>query len=194
MPAYAGMTNIFRNSTFSFAYQPRRRDFSCRKKRPVAQRSKNVFPKGGKAVSTQSNAQTVELIRSYYNAFNAGDIEGFLALLTDDVAHDINQGGREVGKEAFRKFLNHMNDCYAEEIVDIAIMVNESGSRAAAEFTVLGRYKATDEGLPEAAGQTYKLPAGAFFDIRDGKVARISNYYNLQDWIAQVEGGQAEGA
>ena len=22
--------------------------------------------------------------------------------------------------------------------------------------------------------------------VRDGKVARITNYYNLQDWIAQV--------
>ncbi|HSX76099.1 MAG TPA: isopropylmalate/homocitrate/citramalate synthase, partial [Shinella sp.] len=33
---------------------------------------------------------------------------------------------------------------------------------------------------------TYRLPAGAFFEIRDGKVARISNTYNLNDWIAQV--------
>ena len=31
-----------------------------------------------------------------------------------------------------------------------------------------------------------RLPAGAFFEIRDGKVARISNTYNLNDWIAQV--------
>jgi hypothetical protein len=30
------------------------------------------------------------------------------------------------------------------------------------------------------------LPAGAFFEIADGKLTRISNYYNLNDWIAQV--------
>ncbi len=41
-------------------------------------------------------------------------------------------------------------------------------------------------GLPEARGQTYELPVGAFFEIRDGKVARVTNYYNLNDWIAQV--------
>jgi steroid delta-isomerase-like uncharacterized protein len=41
--------------------------------------------------------------------------------------------------------------------------------------------------LPEANGQTYRLPAGAFFDIREGKVARVTNYYNLGDWIAQVD-------
>ena len=67
-----------------------------------------------------------------------------------------------------------------------AAMSSSDGKRAAAEFVVLGEYLVTDEGLPEAKGQKYRLPAGAFFDIRDGKVARITNYYNLEDWIAQV--------
>ena len=132
------------------------------------------------------NAETEKLIRTYYDRFNAKDMEGFLALLADDVAHDINQGGRETGKSAFRSFLERMNRCYDEEIVNLAVMTDEDGRRAAAEFTVLGRYIATDEGLPPAGGQTYRLPAGAFCEIRGGKVARISNYYNLQDWLRQV--------
>ncbi|MBV8614799.1 MAG: nuclear transport factor 2 family protein, partial [Acetobacteraceae bacterium] len=41
------------------------------------------------------------IVRAYYAAFNAGDEAGFLALLSDDVVHDINQGGREIGKPAF---------------------------------------------------------------------------------------------
>ena len=36
--------------------------------------------------------QTVDLISRYYAAFNAGDMAAFLALLADDVEHDINQG------------------------------------------------------------------------------------------------------
>lgn len=129
-----------------------------------------------------------ETIRAYYDAFNAGDMDRFLSLLTDDVAHDINQGARQTGKDAFAKFMDHMNRCYKEELTDIVIMVSEDGTRGAAEFIVNGTYLATDEGLPEANGQTYRLPAGAFFEIRDGKVARISNYYSLPDWIAQVGG------
>ena len=127
-----------------------------------------------------------QLIQSYYAAFNAGDMDKFLSLLTDDVIHDINQGGREVGREAFALFMARMNRHYREQITDIVVMVNADGSRASAEFVVHGEYLSTDEGLPEAKGQRYELPAGAFFTIRDGKVARISNYYNLQDWIAQV--------
>ncbi len=132
--------------------------------------------------------QTIDLIRRYYAAFNAGDMTAFLALLTDDVAHDINQGRRETGKTAFATFMQHMNRCYREQLVDFIIMADEAGGRAAAEFTVLGEYLVADEGLPPAQGQRYKLPAGAFFDVRDGKLARISNYYNLPDWIAQVGG------
>lgn len=134
------------------------------------------------------NQATVKLLEDYYNAFNRGDMDAFLNMLTDDVIHDVNQGGREVGKEAFKKFMDRMNAHYKENIVDISFTTNDAGDRAAVEFTVLGEYLSTDEGLPEAAGQTYRLPAGAFFVIRDGKVARITNYYNLEDWIAQVAG------
>lgn len=129
---------------------------------------------------------TRKLLADYYGAFNRRDWPSFLGLLTDDVIHDVNQGGREIGKAAFSAFMDKMNRSYSEEIADIVISVNPDGSRAAVEFLVLGKYLKTDEGLPEANGQTYRLPAGAFFDIRDGKVARVTNYYNLQDWLKQV--------
>jgi len=129
---------------------------------------------------------TSELITAYYSAFNAENMEGFLTLLHPEVVHDINQGRRETGKEPFARFMQHMNRCYREQLADIVVMASADGSRAAAEFTVHGEYIATDEGLPEANGQRYVLPAGAFFEIRDGKVARVTNYYNLNDWIAQV--------
>jgi len=128
----------------------------------------------------------VDLLQRYYDAFNHQDMDTFLGLLTDDVIHDINQGGREIGREAFAAFMERMNRHYREQLVDISITTNGEGSRAAAEFRVLGEYLSTDVGLPEARGQTYDLPAGAFFEIREGKVARISNYYNLNDWVAQV--------
>lgn len=127
-----------------------------------------------------------QTIRAYYNAFNRGDMTAFLDLLTDDVAHDINQGGRQVGKQAFREFMDHMNRCYRERLTDIVVMESADGARGSAEFVVNGEYLATDAGLPEARGQKYVLPAGAFFEVRNGKVARISNHYNLNDWIAQV--------
>jgi steroid delta-isomerase-like uncharacterized protein len=126
------------------------------------------------------------LIHSYCDAFNRGDREAMLSLLTDDVAHDINQGGREVGRDAFRSFLAHMDRCYREQLTDIVVMTSADGAHAAAEFVVHGTYLATDAGLPPARGQTYQLPAGTFFTLRDGRVARVTTCYNLADWSRQV--------
>ncbi len=132
----------------------------------------------------QTAAET--LIRTYYATFNAGDREAMLALLTDDVVHDINQGGAEIGREAFRAFLQRMDRSYAEQVEQLTVFATADGTRAAAEFYIRGKYLSTDEGLPPATGQTYWLRVGAFFDLRDGRVARVTNYYNLQDWLRQV--------
>lgn len=134
------------------------------------------------------NTDALDLITRYYAAFNAGDMDTFLSLLADDVVHDINQGKRDTGKAAFTAFMQRMNSHYREQLADIVVMANADGTRASAEFVVLGEYVSTDEGLPAAQGQKYRLSAGAFFEIRGGKVARVTNYYNLQDWIAQVGG------
>lgn len=127
-----------------------------------------------------------DLINRYYRAFNDGNMTMFLDLLTADVVHDINEGGRETGREAFAAFMERMNRHYSEKLTDIVVFASADGRRAAAEFIVNGEYLASDEGLPEAKGQRYTLPAGAFFEIRDGKIARVTNYYNLQNWIKQV--------
>lgn len=130
--------------------------------------------------------ETIDLIRRYYEAFNHGDWAAMLALLDENVAHDINQGGRETGRHRFGAFLQRMNVSYSEQLKNIVVMANETGSRAAAEYVVHGVYKATEEGLPLAQGQSYVLPGGAFFDVADGRITRVANYYNLEDWMAQV--------
>jgi steroid delta-isomerase-like uncharacterized protein len=132
---------------------------------------------------------TIRLVNAYYDAFNRGDVAGMLALLGDDVVHDVNQGGREVGKVAFAAFMARMGRCYRERLRDIVVMASEDGGRAAAEYVVDGTYLATDEGLPEAQGQTYSLAGGAFFEVRGGRMARVTNWYNLQDWLRQVGAG-----
>jgi steroid delta-isomerase-like uncharacterized protein len=129
---------------------------------------------------------TKSLIAAYYDAFNAGRTDDMLALLHDEIEHHVNEGGIRRGKALFADFNAHMSESYKETLTDMVIFANEAGDRAAAEFVVNGTYLKTDEGLPEAKGQTYRLPAGTFFTIRDGKIARVTTYYNLSDWMRQV--------
>lgn len=129
---------------------------------------------------------TRALISAYYDAFNRQDWTAMLDLLHEEVIHDANQGARHLGKAHFTAFLAHMERCYQERLEELVVLVDSSGTRAAAEFVVHGTYLATDEGLPEAHGQHYVLPAGAFFEVEAGAIRRVTTYYNLQHWLDQI--------
>ena len=126
------------------------------------------------------------VLSRYFDAFNRKDIEGMLDCLSDEVAHYVNEGDIRTGKEAFRGFCDHMAECYDERLTELVLFEAEGGTRGAAEYMVNGTYLKTDEGLPEANGQTYRLPAGSFFTLSEGRIIRIVTYYNLSDWIRQV--------
>lgn len=130
---------------------------------------------------------TKEIISQYYKAFNEKNYQSMLDLLSENVVHDINQGKRMEGKETFQKFLRRMDELYDENLTDIVIMSDDSGTRGSAEFVCNGTYKSTDEGLPPARGQKYRIPVGCFFELANDKIIRISNHYNLNDWIAMVK-------
>lgn len=130
---------------------------------------------------------TTELIQNYYQKFNQGDRAGMLALLTSDVVHEVNQGSAEIGKDAFTKFMTRMDECYAEQVENLVVMPSADGKRVAAEFNIQGTYLKTDKGLPEARGQKYFIRVGAFFDVKESKIARVTNYYNLPGWIQAVK-------
>lgn len=130
-------------------------------------------------------------IAAYYAAFNAGNTPGMIDTLHDDFVHHVNEGSARMGKQAFAEFCAHMSETYKEELKDMVIMATEGGTRAAAEFVVHGQYLKTDPGLPEAHGQRYVLPAGGFFTLKEGKITRVTTFYNLNDWIAQVKNASA---
>ena len=116
--------------------------------------------------------RAIALVQAYYDAFNRADWDGMLAVLGDDVVHDLNQGPREVGREAFTAFLRRMQASYREQLQDIVLMATPDGDRVAAEYVVHGEYLASDAGLPEARGQRYVL-AGGTVSAQSG---------GLQDW------------
>ncbi len=127
-----------------------------------------------------------DTIKAYFDAFNAKDTDAMLGCLHSDIAHHVNEGQVRSGKVKFAEFCAHMSHCYDETLTDIVLFESEGGTRAAAEYIVNGTYLNTDEGLPDARGQTYRLPAGSFFSLEGGKITRVVTYYNLADWIRQV--------
>lgn len=139
-------------------------------------------------MSGKENAaeQVAGIVQQYYERFNAMDFKGMADLLHEDVVHEINQGQAVRGKANFKAFLDHMNDCYRELLHDLVIFGHPDGKHAGAEYIVSGTYLKTDGDLPAARGQEYALRGGAFFELRDGRICRVTNYYNLQEWLEKI--------
>jgi steroid delta-isomerase-like uncharacterized protein len=131
---------------------------------------------------------TLAIVEDYYRCFNQKNWEGMLAHLSHDVRHEVNQGEAQIGVDRYRAFLQHMEECYDETLKDIVLMSDASGQRIAAEFVVHGIYIKTDSDLPQARHQRYVLPAGAFIEIKNDKISRLTMYYNLPAWLSMVTG------
>jgi steroid delta-isomerase-like uncharacterized protein len=136
-------------------------------------------------MNSSTASSVVEL---YYHSFNQGQFEAMLNLLDDHVIHDINQGDTETGKETFKLFLQKMNLHYKEQVKNLTLFYTQSSPlRIAAEFDINGSYLVSDADLPPANNQSYLLRVGAFFELNPaGLISRVSNHYNLQNWIRQV--------
>jgi hypothetical protein len=79
------------------------------------------------------------ILEQYYRCFNAGDYNGMLELLDDNVVHDPCQGNPRHGKVKFREFLQHMERCYKEQVHEPCFFYSAEGRRAVAEFMLTGQ-------------------------------------------------------
>ena len=129
---------------------------------------------------------SLEIVQNYYAAFNDKNWTGMLALVAPDIRHEPNQGEGRVGLEKVTEFLGMMDTSYEETLTEMVFFTEPSGQRIAVEFTVNGIYKQGEEGMPEAHGQSYTLPAAAFVEVSDEKISRVTTFYNLPLWISLV--------
>jgi steroid delta-isomerase-like uncharacterized protein len=129
---------------------------------------------------------SLQTVQQYYEYFNQKNWQGMLSILHPEVRHESNQGDVRIGIDKFADFLKKMDECYEEQLTEMVFFTESSNLRIAAEFTVNGIYKKADDDLPPAHNQSYVLPAAAFLELKDGKISRVTTYYNLTLWLELV--------
>lgn len=138
-----------------------------------------------KTVQEQSSMSKT-LVKEYYDTILAQNLNGFISLLSDNVIHDINEGATEVGKAAFKKFMEDQFTHGKIDIKDMIILTSPDDKYAMVRYLCAGKYEKTGEGYPPAKGQHWELPVVTYFKFENGKIAHVSVYYNKQAWINQV--------
>lgn len=129
--------------------------------------------------ASHGQTATHDLINRFFEAFNAQDRDTLMALVSEDVVLDCHPQHREWGLEALDALLDRCQSSFREHVFDIEIMTNVDGTRAAAEYTVLGVAISNDSQELEETPQSYRFSGGLFFEIRDAQIGRLSPLRNL---------------
>lgn len=117
----------------------------------------------------------VELVRSGYEKFGSGDIEGLLSLFSEDIdwstPHLENApfGGRILGIEEVAKFFNILG-----ETEDFAYFEPTEFIPSRDKVVVLGRAKST----VKTTGRDYEMDWVHVFTIHEGKVTNFAEYFD----------------
>ncbi len=132
-------------------------------------------------------ALPADLARDLHARFSAGDLDGCLAMATDDIEVVVVAMGQTFrGKEEFLQFLQFFRTAFP----DISIRhekVLSQGDHVAVEAS----WNGTNSGPIVTAGATIpptgkRVTAGRiaeFMRFRDGKLARIVNYQDVASWM-----------
>jgi steroid delta-isomerase-like uncharacterized protein len=132
-----------------------------------------------------TTAKTSEIIKNFYDYFNASDLEKLFSLIDDNFIHEINYV-QSIGKDEFVAYITANKKNYNEHISDYTLMISDDSRHATTKFTVKGKYLHTDETLVPAHGQVYELQAVNMFEIDNDKIIKGSCWFNENEWHRQM--------
>jgi len=138
-----------------------------------------------------SRAQAYEIVDALLRAWNARDLDGFAAMLTEDVYwHDLGMlHPPAIGRDAVRGFIEVMLRAFPDFRCDIRhpICVADDGGRCVLPWTIsatnTGPYDPT--GLAPT-GRRLRFDGLDYIQFRDGLVARIETRFDLVEVIEQL--------
>ena len=128
-------------------------------------------------------APVMALLRAFGKAFNAGDVDGILACVTDDFEWRLASGpdapdGRIVrGKDAVRRAL-------AERDAQIRSVRFSETEVFVVEGQVIGRFRATGV---YASGAPLDIRGVDLYTIRDGRIAVKDSYWKRIEPAGKAE-------
>ncbi len=128
------------------------------------------------------------LIKDHYTAYNAHDIEKFLAFHTDDVFCEIviADGVIVQGKKELADVINSDFEAFPDLKMEITSFF-ASGNQISEEFVISGTHKRNFQGIP-ATGKNFSVRGALIREMREGKTSRVALYYDSASLMKQLVG------
>lgn len=157
--------------------------------------SLSVLPRASAQESTPAATPPVlpPLLAEWETAMASHDLDRILALFTADAAwQEVPLNVDAQGHDAIRA---HLEGVFAAT-ADIAYDVSSgfaTGDQMAAEWTVSGTVTGNFPGLPPGQGQRFSVRGASIFEVKDGKIARYTEYWDAYLFLVQLGALPAPG-
>jgi len=128
----------------------------------------------------------VEKVFDDYNAaWNSHDVERIVSLFTDDGVHeDIAIGAVSRGKEELKSFIGTTFVFFPDFKAEVTSRFG-AGDWSAREWVMTGTQKGDMPGLP-ATGKSFSLRGASITELKEGKIRRNTDYWNLASLLQQL--------
>jgi steroid delta-isomerase-like uncharacterized protein len=128
---------------------------------------------------------SIDLLNEWLDGWNAHDPDRVASVFTEDcIYEDVTFGAVNHGHEELKAFVNGFigvaPDAYFEPGLKFV-----AGDRAGAEWTATGTHRGDMPGMP-ASNRRFSVRGASIFELRDGKLHRCSDYWDLATFMRQL--------
>lgn len=135
--------------------------------------------------STTTTTTGVVAVDAWVAALNAHDPDAAADCFTPDgVFVNMGSGERHEGREAIRADHATLFAAWSEIVVKKGPYLVD-GDRFAGEWTMSGVHTGDLPGLP-ATTKPFRISGAGVGEVRDGRIARVSEYWNMAEFLIQV--------
>jgi len=138
--------------------------------------------KGGFKMATSNIENSV---KESIAAFNARNIDLFLSGFTNDCVYEDNALGKvNNGREELRNFIKDMFAWSPDVKLEIKALFTV-GKWVGQEWIMSGTHTGSTPELP-ATGKKFSIRGASISELRDGKVSRNTDYWNMAAFLQQI--------
>ena len=131
--------------------------------------------------------QIRRLVHELYAAWSLHEPEKLDAIFTDDAVYEDVAGGQLVhGREAIKQLLRAVYAWTPDFRVTMKSLV-VADQTAATEWVSEGIQTGPVGNLP-ASGNSFRLRGASILTFREGKIAKVSDYYDMASFLRQLGG------
>jgi Ketosteroid isomerase-related protein len=132
------------------------------------------------------NTDPKALVLDWTDALNRRDPDAAAGYLAEDCTFtNIGTGQHFVGRDPVREDFVALLAMYSEMRIEKTTFLCTSDGHFATEWIMTGVHTGDAPGLP-ATGKPFRISGAGVGEIRDGKLARITEYWNMAEFLIQV--------